>query len=59
EASKDGDNSESNKKGSDKDDQKLATMQDHQGNLGPAIASNLPEAASKEELRKRAEELNK
>ena len=36
-----------------------ASIQHHQANPGPVIAENLPEPASKEELRKRAEELNK
>ncbi|UPX16134.1 uncharacterized protein EKO05_0006553 [Ascochyta rabiei] len=31
----------------------------HRANPGPVHADNLPEAASKEELKKRAEELNK
>jgi hypothetical protein len=36
-----------------------ATIHDHQANPGPVIAENLGKPASKEELRKRAEELNK
>ncbi|KAF2227283.1 hypothetical protein BDZ85DRAFT_254041 [Elsinoe ampelina] len=36
-----------------------ATIQDHQANPGPAISDKLPEAASKDELKARAEELNK
>lgn len=31
----------------------------HDANLGPVMANNLGEPASKEELKKRAEELNK
>ncbi|KAF2719449.1 hypothetical protein K431DRAFT_112057 [Polychaeton citri CBS 116435] len=31
----------------------------HAGNLGPVIAENLGEPASKDELKKRSEELNK
>ena len=31
----------------------------HKANLGPVKADNLPEPASKEELKKRSEELNK
>ncbi|EME49674.1 hypothetical protein DOTSEDRAFT_20097 [Dothistroma septosporum NZE10] len=37
----------------------MATSDHHKANLGPAIAENLPEPASKEELKKRSEELNK
>ncbi|KAK4635701.1 hypothetical protein CLAFUW4_00728 [Fulvia fulva] len=37
----------------------VATAEQHKANLGPAIAENLPEPASKEELKKRSEELNK
>ena len=37
----------------------LATMEDHKANPGPVMAENLGEPASKEELKKRAEELNK
>lgn len=37
----------------------MATMDDHKANLGPVMAENLGEPASKEELKKRAEELNK
>ncbi|RAR08365.1 hypothetical protein DDE82_002346 [Stemphylium lycopersici] len=33
--------------------------QAHKANPGPVVADNMPEAASKEELKKRAEELNK
>ena len=36
-----------------------ATAQDHQANPGPVISQNLGEPASKEESKKRAEELNK
>ncbi|KXS96050.1 hypothetical protein AC578_2287 [Pseudocercospora eumusae] len=36
-----------------------ASSQHHQANLGPVMAENLGEPASKEELKKRAEELNK
>ena len=36
-----------------------ATMDDHKANPGPVMAENLGEPASKEELKKRAEELNK
>ena len=34
------------------------SVKDHQANLGPVISQDLGEPASKEELRKRAEELN-
>ncbi|KAF2211481.1 hypothetical protein CERZMDRAFT_98368 [Cercospora zeae-maydis SCOH1-5] len=38
----------------------LASHQDHQANPGPVIVNKLSEApASKEELKKRSEELNK
>ncbi|KAF2172409.1 hypothetical protein M409DRAFT_17642 [Zasmidium cellare ATCC 36951] len=37
----------------------VASTEHHKANPGPVIAENLPEAASKEELKKRAEELNK
>ncbi|KAF4549993.1 Hypothetical protein D9617_19g102980 [Elsinoe fawcettii] len=40
-------------------DQTKATIQDHKATPGPAITDKLPEAASKEELKARAEELNK
>ena len=40
-------------------EKKLATAQDHQANPGPVISQDIGEPASKEELRKRAEELNK
>ncbi|KXT08617.1 hypothetical protein AC579_4463 [Pseudocercospora musae] len=36
-----------------------ASSQHHNANLGPVMAENLGEPASKEELKKRAEELNK
>jgi len=36
----------------------VATVNDHKANLGPVISQNLGEPASKEELQKRAEELN-
>ncbi|KAK5132221.1 hypothetical protein LTR08_009281 [Meristemomyces frigidus] len=36
-----------------------ATVQDHHGTPGPVISQDLGEVASKEESRKRAEELNK
>lgn len=41
------------------DDKGVATTDDHKANLGPVMAENLGEPASKEESRKRAEELNK
>jgi hypothetical protein len=34
-------------------------MEHHKANPGPVIAQNIGEPASKEELKKRAEELNK
>ena len=34
-------------------------MADHQANPGPVISQDIGEPASKEELKKRAEELNK
>lgn len=37
----------------------VASAEHHQANPGPVMAENLPEPASKEELKKRAEELNK
>ncbi|TKA27545.1 hypothetical protein B0A50_04375 [Salinomyces thailandicus] len=37
----------------------LASTDDHKANLGPVMAENLGQPASKEELKKRAEELNK
>ncbi|RMY23526.1 hypothetical protein D0867_01997 [Hortaea werneckii] len=37
----------------------LATADDHKANPGPVMAENLGQPASKEELKKRAEELNK
>ncbi|PPJ53421.1 hypothetical protein CBER1_00958 [Cercospora berteroae] len=37
----------------------LASQEHHQANPGPVIAENLGEPASKEELKKRSEELNK
>lgn len=37
----------------------LASADHHRANPGPVIAQNLGEPASKEELKKRAEELNK
>ena len=37
----------------------VATIQDHQANPGPQISQNIGEPASKEELRKKAEEMNK
>lgn len=40
-------------------DASKASAQDHQANLGPVIAQDIGEPASKEELKKRAEELNK
>ncbi|KAL9535170.1 hypothetical protein SMMN14_01327 [Sphaerulina musiva] len=36
----------------------VATLEDHLANPGPVIAENLGEPASKEELKKRMEELN-
>ena len=36
-----------------------ASTDHHRAAPGPVMAENLPEAASKEELRKRADELNK
>lgn len=36
-----------------------ATFEHHQANPGPVIAENLGEPASKEELKKRSDELNK
>lgn len=36
-----------------------ATLEHHKANPGPVIADNLGEPASKEELKKRSEELNK
>ncbi|KAM0722472.1 hypothetical protein Q7P37_001913 [Cladosporium fusiforme] len=36
-----------------------ATFEHHQANPGPVIADNLGEPASKEDLKKRSEELNK
>ena len=36
-----------------------ATLEHHQANPGPVIAENLGEPASKEELKKRSDELNK
>ncbi|KAF2149503.1 hypothetical protein K461DRAFT_281879 [Myriangium duriaei CBS 260.36] len=39
--------------------QDKATVQDHHANPGPVIAENLGEPASKEELKKRSDELNK
>ncbi|PSK33579.1 hypothetical protein B9Z65_7466 [Elsinoe australis] len=36
-----------------------ATIQDHQANPGIALSDKLPQAASKDELKARAEELNK
>ncbi|KJX98713.1 hypothetical protein TI39_contig396g00001 [Zymoseptoria brevis] len=46
---------------SNKEETRKATIQDHQANPGPVMASaeQLGEPASKEELKKRAEELNK
>jgi hypothetical protein len=38
---------------------KVASVNDHKANLGPVMAENLGEPARKEELKKRAEELNK
>ncbi|TKA71343.1 hypothetical protein B0A55_05128 [Friedmanniomyces simplex] len=40
-------------------DKKVASTDDHKGNLGPVMAQDLGEPASKEESRKRAAELNK
>ncbi|KAK0938139.1 hypothetical protein LTR48_000136 [Friedmanniomyces endolithicus] len=40
-------------------EKQVASTDDHRGNLGPVMATNIGEPASKEELRKRAEELNK
>ncbi|RMY99553.1 hypothetical protein D0862_07064 [Hortaea werneckii] len=37
----------------------LATADHHKANPGPVMAENLGQPASKEELKKRAEELNK
>lgn len=37
----------------------LATANDHKATPGPVMADNLGEPASKEELKKRAAELNK
>lgn len=37
----------------------MATMEDHQAQPGPVLAEKMEAPASKEELRKRAEELNK
>jgi hypothetical protein len=37
----------------------VASMEHHKANPGPVMADNLGEPASKEELKKRAEELNK
>ncbi|CZT15603.1 uncharacterized protein RCC_01453 [Ramularia collo-cygni] len=42
-----------------KQDGNVASINDHKANLGPQMAENLGEPASKEELKKRAEELNK
>jgi hypothetical protein len=36
-----------------------ATLEHHKANPGPVIADNLGEPASKEELKKRSDELNK
>jgi hypothetical protein len=36
-----------------------ATFEHHKANPGPVIADNLGEPASKEELKKRSDELNK
>jgi len=38
---------------------KVASVDDHKANLGPVMAENLGQPASKEELKKRVEELNK
>ncbi|KAF2237940.1 hypothetical protein EV356DRAFT_529845 [Viridothelium virens] len=43
----------------DKGEQTKATAEHHQANPGPVVAENLPDKASKEELKKKAEELNK
>ncbi|KAF2773672.1 hypothetical protein EJ03DRAFT_347643 [Teratosphaeria nubilosa] len=40
-------------------DQTKATIEQHKANPGPVMGQDLGEPASKEELRKRAEELNK
>ncbi|KAK0314491.1 hypothetical protein LTR01_001314 [Friedmanniomyces endolithicus] len=40
-------------------EKQVASTDDHRGNLGPVMAKDIGEPASKEELRKRAEELNK
>ncbi|PNS14882.1 hypothetical protein CAC42_2111 [Sphaceloma murrayae] len=40
-------------------EQTKATVQDHKANPGIAMTDKLPEAASKDDLKKRAEELNK
>jgi len=41
------------------DDKDLASFEHHKANPGPVIAENLGEPASKEDLKKKAEELNK
>ncbi len=39
--------------------QEKASIEHHKANPGPVMAENLGEPASKEELKKRSEELNK
>ncbi len=36
-----------------------ATIEHHKANPGPVISQNMPEAESRDDLKKRAEELNK
>ncbi|KXL42249.1 MAG: hypothetical protein FE78DRAFT_34598 [Acidomyces sp. 'richmondensis'] len=38
---------------------RVASVHDHMANPGPVMAENLGQPASKEELKRRAEELNK
>ncbi|PVI06029.1 hypothetical protein DM02DRAFT_650316 [Periconia macrospinosa] len=58
-SSNDHNNNDNNNKTSDGGSVSAAAAMAHKGNPGPVITENMPEPASKEELRKRAAELNK